>query len=294
MAHNSTENLIQSDSSTSTDELNNGSHSQSKEKVSKKVFQKKKTAFVGVNSSVTSPSSSITSSPKQHPIIVVGTVADVHQAVLTPPKPFPRKQMVTPVDSNRKHFPKLDHVVEMSVSGDSESNNSEGKTNTTTNREEIELVEMKTQSESSGDHSDRTEEPKMFFARSRKNTVVTNIDELSTKSSGRTDKSVRSDSRLHEEVKPMPKPRQHIQPQYEIVHEKTPKKQHADIPIKRSISEEFSQSQQSQSIHSISETDSEIDDNEKIESVNDETKRKLESRTNRKDGEKERCLGNSI
>src|ERR1700744_3436333 len=105
MAHNSTENLIQSDSSTSTDELNNGSHSRSVEKVSKKMFHKKKTAFVGANS-VTSPSSSVTSSPQQHPIIVVGT-ADVHQQRLSPPKPFPRKHLMTPAEpmvTKRKLF----------------------------------------------------------------------------------------------------------------------------------------------------------------------------------------------
>lgn len=222
MAHNSTENLIQSDSSTSTDELNNGSHSQSVEKVSKKMFHhKKKTAFVVANST-TSPSSSVPSSPQQHPIIVVGT-ADVHQR-LSPPKPIPRKRLMTPsVDSltaNRKHFTTMDDVVEVSVSDESESNSSDRKENVIDAGRDIELTELKSLSESSGGRSDRTEEPKMFFARSRKNTIVTNIDEVSAKSSARTTKSSPNDSKSQQEVKPLPKPRQHIEPQYEIVHEK--------------------------------------------------------------------------
>lgn len=256
MAHNSSENLIQSDSSTSTDELNNGSRLV--EKVSKKMFHKKKTAFVGANS-VTS--SSVTSSPQQqYPIIVVGT-ADVHRA-LSPPKPLPRKQLsIDPVATNRKHFAKVDDIVEMSVSGDSESNNSEQGKNNVSRREEIELLELKSPSGSSGAHSDRTEEPKMFFARSRKNTIVTNIDEISTKSSGRTD------SRSQNELKPLPKPRQHIQPQYDIVHEKSSKNRDG-------TPEHYSKGDlsQSNSIDSGSETytDSEISDSGKGKSTHGE------------------------
>ncbi|KAJ6645719.1 hypothetical protein Bhyg_00928, partial [Pseudolycoriella hygida] len=214
MAHNSTENLIQSDSSTSTDELNNGSHSRSLEKVSKKMFHKKKTAFVGSNS-VASPSSSVQSSPQQHQVIVVGT-ADVHE----PPKPLPRKNlMTTRIDSmgtKRKPSVNVDDVLELSVSGESESNNGDGKVRDQ-NREDIELYEIKSRSESSGARSDKMEESKMFFARSRKNTIVTNLDEVSVKSSEDANESFGDDR------KPLPKPRQFVQTQFEIVHERQPK-----------------------------------------------------------------------
>lgn len=289
MAHNSTENLIQSDSSTSTDELNNGSHSRSVEKVSKKMFHKKKTAFVGANSA-TSPSSSVTSSPQQHPIIVVGT-ADVHQPRLSPPKPFPRKQLMTSVDSmasNRKHFTQVDDVLAISVvSGESELNHSEGKANVT-NRENIELTELKSQSESSGAHSDRAEEPKMFFARSRKNTIVTNIDEVSTKSSG---KSSQNESKSLKEIKPLPKPRQHIQPQYEIVHEKASKKQ-----LKTSenhSNSELSQSGQSKSSNSGSETftESDVSIGEKYKAAKEESEGKIDLGATRKDILIDRFIG---
>ncbi len=296
MAHNSTENLIRSDSSTSTDELNNDTHSRSVGKVSKKMFHKRKTAFGGANS-VTSPSSSVTSSPQQHTIIVVGTADVHHQAGLSPPKPFPRKQMITTpsVDSmasNRKHFTKVDDAVEMvSVSGDSEWNNySEKKTNVT-NREEMELVEIKSQSESSGAHSDRMEEPKMFFARSRKNTIVTNIDEVSTKSSGRTNSSLRSESKSEKGVKPLPKPRRSIQQQYEIVHEKSLKKRVDTPSVKKHSISELTHSQRSQSVNSDTETltESEFSDSKKLKTHRSE--RQTDPGTTRQDDVIDRFVG---
>lgn len=284
MAHNSTENLIQSDSSTSTDEINNGSHSRSVEKVSKKMFYKKKTAFVGANS-VTSPSSSVTSSPQQHPIIVVGT-ADVHQPRLSPPQPLPRKKFMTPADSmesNRKYVAKVDDVLDISLS---ESNNSEGMANVT-NREDIELTEIKSQSESSGPHTDRTEEPKMFFARSRKNTIVTNIDEVSIKSSGRTQKSSQNESKSQMELKPLPKPRQYIQPQYEIVQEK-PLKKKRTFRIHSS-----SESEQSKSFNSGSETftKSEFSDFKENKPTKEERKPQIDEGITRKDNMADRLIG---
>lgn len=265
MAHNSTENLIQSDSSASTDELNNASRSRSVEKVSKKMFRKKKTAFVGANS-VTTPSSSVTSSP-QHPIIVVGT-ADVHQ----PPKPFPRKQLMMSVEStasNGNHFTRADDSLDISVSDKTELNNTAGKI-VVVNREDIELTEIK--SESSGAQSDRTVEPKMFFARSRKNTIVTNIDEVSIKSSSRTNKS------SEKEVKPLPKPRRNIQPQYEIVHEKSSKKHPSQTSEQHSNSDDLSHSKQSKSSFSGSETftDSELSDSEKHKATKVDSKERID------------------
>lgn len=285
-AHNSSENLIQSDSSTSTDELN----SRSMGKVSKKMFHKKKAAFVGANS-VTS--SSVTSSPQQHPIIVVGT-ADVHRALSSPPKPLPRKQLpIHSVGTSRKQFAKVEDIIEMSVSGDSEPSNSseKGKVNVP-KREEIELVDLK--SPSGSVHSDAAEEPKMFFARSRKNTIVTNIDEVSPKSSGRTDTSLRSESVSQKESKPLPKPRQHIiQPQYEIVHEKSAKKQIATPPEQDAISE----LSQSNSIDTGSEiyTESGSAHDKKDKSRNHgKTEDKIDPGTTQKADIIERLIGKSI
>lgn len=277
MAHNSTENLIDSD--TSTDELNKGSHSRSVEKVSKKMFHKTRTAFVEATNSVASTSSSVPSSPQQHPIIVVGT-ADVHRQ--PPPKPFPRKHLMTTssvdlLTTNRNEFTKVDDIVEESVSGESESNNSDaGEAYVAHKEEDIEMTELKSKSESSGPHSDRTEEPKMFFARSRKNTIVTNIDEVSTKSSSRTSKSSQNGSKSQQEKKPLPKPRQHIQSQYEIVDEKLLPKKRETISDRHSVTE-FSHNQQSKSTSSESETlaESEISNDKKSKTTEEEHKRPI-------------------
>lgn len=295
MAHNSTENLIQSDSSTSTDELNNGSGSHSAEKVSKKMFHKKKTAFVGANS-VTSPSSSITSSPQQHPIIVVGT-ADVHQPQqrLSPPKPFPRKHLMTPVEptvTKRKQFFNVDDITD--VSGESESNNSLGKKNIVNSREVIELSEIKSVSESSGGQSDKTEEPKMFFARSRKNTIVTNIDEVSVKSSSTTNKSSRHVTIPIEVSKPLPKPIQQIQSEYEIVDEKPFNKRIETL--QRDSKDSYSEQSKSFNSDSESFSDTEISKTDKQRTIAEQmvSDGQVDQDTIPKDYQHDKIIGNSF
>lgn len=128
----------------------------------------------------TEPSSSADSTPQQHrqrPVrpkktVVIDTAADIHHYSVpsqTPPVPMPRKNLTKPSPVVAGRFNEADDILELSSDSSVESTGNQPV------RKLSNQNMMPTISDSSGERSG-VENQQMFFARSRKNTIVETDD----------------------------------------------------------------------------------------------------------------------